>query len=653
MVPHHHHPGSDLQCASSGIAVNTPAASWWRGSAGGNNSTTPGGTLRIVGRNLAFAQHHCASVLSPLQGAEAAARNVAATLVPATPAGRNVSLTIVNATCYDMLASVPPSAQPGAYHLHLHNGLAPASASRDGGPLRITIIPAPAPWPSRVFPVDPKNVTASLAEAQAGALANGGGVIYFPRGRYELSLDSTLNAIPPHTVVTGESRSLVSLVWMDPAPTSSSSAPLVTGPAGHWVLTNLTLYVAGRFGDIVSDGAQDGVRVLNIRLRANPNYALMANTTAPFRNRSLPCGLFGTLGDAFRFQGAGFELADSDIYHGGEHLLNLDRSLNPATGVLVGARDGHIHHNTFYYGVRAYHMESTQRIIFEHNTITGISLTSMGNDVVVFYGVASEKLLFARNTERLMFGADHEMMTLDGGGGMFWGSLASYTTSAGAATAVLGGDPQYHDYSPDMPHQAATAFFGLLEGTGAGLYTRVAHSDNRTLTLTRPLARAPDTTSRVSVVPFRGDYVFAGNRFEDGGPFQLYAMSIDIVVAENWGARMTGFSSWGRNPHGWGWQPSWRCQFLNNTIAEGNAWGTATASFASVTSDEQPGNFTGPLNRGLVYRNNAALGNAGFVFTGTLTDAVVEHNVVEAVDTPLVLDPAVNTGVFFRGNAGF
>ena len=30
----------------------------------------------------------------------------------------------------------------------------------------------------------------------------------------------------------------------------------------------------------------------------------------------------------------------------------------------------------------------------------------------------------------------------------------------------------------------------------------------------------------------------------DGGPFQLYAMSINCIVAENYGSRMDGFSAW-------------------------------------------------------------------------------------------------------------
>ena len=47
----------------------------------------------------------------------------------------------------------------------------------------------------------------------------------------------------------------------------------------------------------------------------------------------------------------------------------------------------------------------------------------MGNDVVNFYGTATEKLWFAHNEQRRQLGADHEMMTLDGVDGFYWGHV--------------------------------------------------------------------------------------------------------------------------------------------------------------------------------------------------------------------------------------
>lgn len=94
-----------------------------------------------------------------------------------------------------------------------------------------------------------------------------------------------------------------------------------------------------------------------------------------------------------------------------------------------------------------------------------------------------------------------------------------------------------------MPHTCVGAFLGVLSGTGAGTYARVVAGQNRTWQLDTPLP-ALDATSMISIVPFRGHMIFADNRFEDGGAFQLYAMSINCVVAENVGTRMDGFSAW-------------------------------------------------------------------------------------------------------------
>jgi hypothetical protein len=61
---------------------------------------------------------------------------------------------------------------------------------------------------------------------------------------------------------------------------------------------------------------------------------------------------------------------------------------------------------------------------------------------------------------------------------------------------------------------------------------------------------------------FRGQILVVGNDFVHGGSMQLYAACYDCLVAENT-FRKFGFSNWGRNPHGAGWQPN-----LNNIMAD-------------------------------------------------------------------------------------
>lgn len=428
-------------CSATRLPLNTPRVLWTQATPGGDTAVS-GSTLRVFGHALAFdlAAKTCASAKTPL----ATPTHVTAVLVPMVTGQRNWTLAVTNASCWDLTTTVPVGVPAGSYRLKVFNGLAWTWSDQDT--LVVQVTAAEPPWPSTIFNV----AELGIAGAMKAAANNSGGIIFFPQGRYTLTAALTLNAIPPRTVVTGVAKELVSLVWSD---MEAPPPALVTGPAGHFVLQNVTLYVRYKFNTIVSDGGFDGVRVLNVRVRANPNQMLLGNSSQPFRNRTLPCGAFMAQGDAFVFTGRNFELGYSDVYHGGQHLLNLDRS-NAPNHTIKGAAYGHVHHNTFYYAVRSYHMESSQKIIFEHNTISGISLTSMGNDVTIFYGTFNEHLFFAHNVEKLMFGADHEMMTLDGGGGMYWGTLQSYSNGQ----VVLSADPVYRDYSPVRILRAAFSF---------------------------------------------------------------------------------------------------------------------------------------------------------------------------------------------------
>jgi len=229
------------------------------------------------------------------------------------------------------------------------------------------------------------------------------------------------------------------------------------------------------------------------------------------------------------------------------------------------------------------------------------------------------------------------MMTLDGGGGMYWGGVQLTGNIAKLARAT---NPR--DYSPAMLKDFSGAWFGVMSGTGAGQSARVVANTETTMTLDRELEHGLDATSMVSVVPFRGDLFFVANAYEDGGPFQLYAMAQRCVVAENTGARMDGFIGEGLNPHGWGWQPNWYNYFADNTITEGNALGGKTALFglggsyavgdAGVPSgDAYCGNLTGgPLNLGSVFRRNTALNNARIRVDGSTECALLDRNRVES-----------------------
>jgi hypothetical protein len=230
--------------------LNRPALWWAQGD--GGTFASPGGRIRAFGKNLALAG--APKSLRPLLRLKGA-RTV---LLPAV------------ADAYSARAAVPANLPPGEYALSLHNGCGGPAAWSD--PVRVTIA-RPKPWPARVYNVKEfgadgtgaQDSTAAVQAALAKAGAEGGGVVYFPRGRYQVS---EMLSVPRFTLLHGEGRELVSLFWPDlPNPPQA----LVRG-TNSFGIENLTLFAGNHVHVIASDqGTPDAgdVLVRRVRVRAD------------------------------------------------------------------------------------------------------------------------------------------------------------------------------------------------------------------------------------------------------------------------------------------------------------------------------------------------------------------------------------------------
>lgn len=408
---------------------------------------------------------------------------------------------------------------------------------------------------------------------------------------------------------------------------------------GSWLLTNVTIHVQYKFNTVIWDKGCDDVRVIGVRIRSNPMYYLMPGPDPFFRGRNATCGDSYQQGAAFNMVGSNFEVSNNDVFHGGQILLMIDPH-GPLAGP-DGPSFGLVVNNTFAFGFRCYHLEQIHALIVEHNLMEGAGLASMGNDVVNFYGTATEKLWFAHNHQYRQLGADHEMMTLDGVDGFYWGRV-----TISGRSVKLARELSDRDYlQPAISNSRKTfagAIFQVLSGAGAGQWARVSTNTNTTVELDRELEHSLDTTSMVSIVPYRGLLMFVANDYEDGGPFQLYGDAHNCLIAENTGSRMDGFSGVGLVR--WGWNPNYFNTFVDNQILEGNALGGLTAAFAasgsyavkSETSGQWKipsndptgylGNLSGPLMVGVVFRRNSAMSNSRMVVDGSTEVVLIEHN---------------------------
>lgn len=174
----------------------------------------------------------------------------------------------------------------------------------------------------------------------------------------------------------------------------------------------------------------------------------------------------------------------------------------------------------------------------------------------------------------------------------------------------------------------------VLSGPGKGQHRRVVGVGgprNRTVVLDRPFDPPPTPASTVQIGPYRGQIMLVGNLFQKGGNVQLYAACYDCTVAQNVFAQF-GFTSWGRNPHGAGFQPN-LANFIEDNVVTGAIGvrgcsatcsapfgarcfrpstdgcsnnGTSDAGRDCAAYDNQP--YEGAINLRLVWRRNAMQG---------------------------------------------
>ena len=405
------------------------------------------------------------------------------------------------------------------------------------------------------------------------ANANGGGVVYLPRGRYPVDGQLT---IPDKTVLKGESTALVSLYWPDFA---TPPRTLLTGVS--FGLDSLSLYCQN-YKEFVEDSEKsDGTYLRHVRIRADGYFMMVEPAGRIFRDRKPPA-TWNSCEVAVRLHGKNFEVTDCDIYASGQPLFTFF------------AHVGLIARNRIFSGQTGFDLENADRLVFEDNHLVGASPLTCGNSVSSFWSAYCRNVWFARNHIEKVFGGDRETMTLDAGGGVNPGPLVS----AEGTKLAFAKEFAYRTYHPVPLADYRGAAVSILDGKGAIQYRIVAKHQGREVEVDRPWTIPPDATSKIQIGPFRGHNLFVGNTIEDGGCFQLYAAANESIVAENKGARMDGFAVWGLNPHGWAIQPSWFAQFLDNEIVEGNGYGSRAASFSTIAYDET-GGHPGPLVRGV------------------------------------------------------
>jgi len=604
--------------------LNRPASVFWVGDLG--KRQTPGGRFRICGRNM----------LGDPKGVRVRLTG-----------SRSVDVPVEKAEKYAFAASLPADVPPGAYDLQVHNGWGKEAGWSDPIPF---VVEHAKPWPQTVFNVkdfgakgkDMVDDTAAVQAALAKAGANGGGIVFFPRGRYEIR--DTLK-IPRFTVMRGAKREWVELMWAEvPKP-----VVLVQG-TNSFGIEEITLssrnYADGIVGDsgLVPDAGNIFLRHIRIRamrhVRQVPEQSLKRHQDA--------CAVRGQGGITVLLGGHNVEIADCDIYGSGR-VLEL--------AVVTGGR---ITGNTFYNGCQGWYcISGSNGLIFENNDIIGADQQSAGGGLNTFYDWrSSQDVYFGHNRIRTVYGSDREGMSSDGGGGAHAGPIESAEGTKLVLSETRNVIPQTEGKNDSLYLWNKTALPSMgvyiMKGRGTGQWRRVISQEGRIVEIDRPWVVKPDASSLVAISTFQGNYLVVCNDMCDAGiAVQFFGISVGNVVAGNTSSRAGGFHIWGLF-YG-GLQPSWYCQILDNEILEGNSLSgpvfntpPSLDSHIAIMGAIIPG-LDVPLNYGSVVRHNHLHSNCRIELIGTVKDVVVEHNLIENSDVGINVESMV-LGALLREN---
>jgi hypothetical protein len=611
--------------ASAPVTLNAPEAWWLQGDEG--ETASPGGWLRVHGLCLTAGAGVAPAVrLAPeepidlrQEGKPLSTPRAALTLAPEWADENSLHVRL------------PANLADGEYGVSVHNGRGRQAGWRLVG--RLKVKPAPAP-PGDTFSVldsygpdaiskqretlikyrEPLDRTEGVRAALDKAKKNGGGVVYFPAGRYTLKgkLD-----VPPRTTLRGEGQGLVTIWWgtghfnLDgggdkgrklPEGTPKPPSPLISGP--DWSIEDLTLYLPVDYEQCLV--ADERFRMSRVKIRIDHYWLVQGRGN-------------GTVAR----MGKNFQITDCDVLAKGDTLscgqygliarnhIASNKSMTP----LGGARE----------------------VIVEHNLFTSMDPTAYQN----IAGVGRD-LYYGHNKQEAFYGHQSDFsFTFDASSGAYCGKLAKVD----GTHVTLANDPTYPKWAPETHKIWRRAVISVLDGRGAGQWRDVTANAGRDWTTDRPFDVAPDDASVVTITPFNGRVIVADNAFEDGNWVNAgYGISIDVVCARNDIRRCASVMNYGVHSQDW-YQPSWHVQYFDNAIREGN---TGVGSNGAGRTGEA---YSGPLTACAVHRRHtiAADNFGGIGITGVLRDAVVEGCTLKNPAGAIKADNKA-TGVLFRDN---
>eukprot|EP00039_Didymoeca_costata_P023790 m.8277 g.8277 ORF g.8277 m.8277 type:complete len:915 (-) comp3864_c0_seq1:40-2784(-) len=420
------------------------------------SSSSPGGWLRIVGEAVTVTQNVGVAPVLMLT----MAGNVKTISARMSTSGDGIGAKL---TRWHAFFDIPSSFSEGTYTLQISNdgeSYVPLCTfvTPDTPCLTSWQIQTPPQWPRDVFTVNStqpgpaRNATEAVQSAIHAASMNGGGIVYFPRGQYFVKGPLL---VPANTLLKGESKEVVAIYFEEEDTSTAPPAYITSQGAVSWGMEGLTLFVTSYANNVVQfQPGTDGAFMRGCRIRYNSYFCLEPDTSASSRGRK--AGWLYAAGTAVMLAGTNLFVTDNDIYSSGDVVSTKNNGA-------AGADYMHIARNRFWNGGTTHWGISWKQCIYEDNVATGVSTTAMGSNYPQYAHNSGlphvQNIYHHNNSQNMVWGNDREMMTCDGGGGVYYGPATSSGTHVSLPTAA----------SNSQPGGALC----VLKGTGTGECRRV------------------------------------------------------------------------------------------------------------------------------------------------------------------------------------
>lgn len=583
--------------------LNAPAVEWVQGDEG--SLASPGGWLRIQGSNLS------------VEGREDRVKVV----LENTETGKRKTVKVSKIyDAYSVEAAVPEDMEAGRYRVYLYNGYGASTSWSVPYEMDIGASPRKS-WPETVFNVKDYGAVgdgtqrddAAFQAALDAAKENGGGVVYFPAGRYMLVNSFVL---PEKTVICGD-KAEETLIFWTPFDWDYDELPeyMLTG-ARDFMLRDIT-FSGARIGNVVVGGEISPV----VKVQQ-----LMGKEVEDCENIYI---------DNCRFH--------FDSYGGGPSLSaqNMTTVSNKIETELAGFKSKVLEITADNVQITNCEILSSDRpvVCFTDNLLfRNISIPTQGwsgcyGENIIFeditssqtWGFAGSRIYSARVSVENRVGNNRETMTFDGG-------YVGYTSGAG--TLQEDGVTVKLEGADFKENQMAGYQLYIIGGAGEGQMRTIVSNTADSVTVAEPFMGALDDTTMVTVSESRDAIYFTDWDSYNSGPFQLYGFGTNVVIDGLDLQRMENLISRAGKIYNV-YQVNWYVSIVNNVISDSNYFKFYGYDLCNNYTRLQvigSGDYSG-LNIGTLLRNNTLKDGAYIQLQANgkeaLQDLIIQENTIE------------------------